>query len=137
MINRLIRRRERGQSLAELGLLLPILLLIALITVDFGRAYFAYVSVTNAARNGAEYAASSSIAANDNDGIREAALADTSNLVNVSATNPAVTSTTGSDFQGRPYAEVTVVYEFSTMFNWPVVGGDFDIVRTVRMRVPE
>jgi hypothetical protein len=105
--------------------------------VDFGRAYFAYVSVTNAARNGAEYGASHSVAASDAAGIRDAALQDTSSLLNVSDTNPTVTSNTGTDAQGMTYIDVTVEYQFSTIFNWPVVGGDFDIGRTVRMRVPE
>jgi Flp pilus assembly protein TadG len=44
---------ERGQALVELSLLLPILLLIALGAIDFGRAFFAYTTIVNAAREGA------------------------------------------------------------------------------------
>lgn len=50
--------RDRGQSLVEFALVLPILLLITLIALDFGRAFFAWVTVTNASRAGAAYAAS-------------------------------------------------------------------------------
>jgi Flp pilus assembly protein TadG len=47
---------KRGQSLVELALLLPILLLLVLGILDFGRSYYYYVSITNAAREGARYA---------------------------------------------------------------------------------
>ena len=48
---------ERGQSLAELALVLPIVLLLVLVTVDFGRAFFGWVTLNNMARVGANYAA--------------------------------------------------------------------------------
>lgn len=47
------RRRSRGQGLVELALVLPVLLLIFMGIVDFGRAIYAYNSVSNAAREGA------------------------------------------------------------------------------------
>lgn len=49
------RRRQRslGQGLVELALVLPVLLLIFMGIVDFGRAIYAYNSVSNAAREGA------------------------------------------------------------------------------------
>jgi PKD repeat protein/Flp pilus assembly protein TadG len=46
-----------GQSLVEFALVLPVLLLILLFAIDFGRAFFGYVIVNNAARLGANYAA--------------------------------------------------------------------------------
>lgn len=52
------RHRRRGQSLVELALVLPVLLLIVLVAIDFGRAFFGYVVLTNASRIGANYAAS-------------------------------------------------------------------------------
>jgi hypothetical protein len=52
------RRRARGQSLVELSLVLPAVLLIVLVAIDFGRAFFGYVVLTNASRIGANYAAS-------------------------------------------------------------------------------
>lgn len=45
-----------GQSLAEFALLLPVLLLVLMGLFDFGRAVFAYNSVSEAARNGARVA---------------------------------------------------------------------------------
>ena len=46
-----------GSSLAELALVLPIVLLLVLVTVDFGRAFFGWVTLNNMARVGANYAA--------------------------------------------------------------------------------
>lgn len=130
-------RSQRGQSLVEFALLLPLLLIIALGVFDFGRVYFAYVSVTNAARNGAQYASVSTERAGDLDGIRGAALADTENLLNTSPTNPDVSAETGLDSQGKTYASVTVSYTFETLFPWPGIPDSVDMERTVRMRVAE
>ena len=52
------RRHRSGQSLVELALVLPVLLLIVLVALDFGRVFFGYVTLTNATRIGANYAAS-------------------------------------------------------------------------------
>ena len=48
---------NRGQSLVEFVLLLPVLLIILAGLLDLGRLYFAYVAVTDAAAEGAAYAA--------------------------------------------------------------------------------
>ena len=45
-----------GQALVEFALLAPVLLLLMLLAVDFGRLFFSYVAVNNAAREGAAYA---------------------------------------------------------------------------------
>jgi PKD repeat protein len=49
--------RGRGQATVEFALLLPMLLLLLLFALDFGRLFFSYIQVTNAAREGAAYAA--------------------------------------------------------------------------------
>lgn len=47
---------RQGQSLVEFALLLPVLLVILLGLLDFGRAVFAYNAVSEAARNGSRVA---------------------------------------------------------------------------------
>jgi Flp pilus assembly protein TadG len=49
--------RALGQGLVEFALVVPLMLLILLIAVDFGRLFFAHLSNVNAAREGANYAA--------------------------------------------------------------------------------
>jgi Flp pilus assembly protein TadG len=51
------KAQEHGQSLVELALVLPVLLLLLLGLVDFGRVYYATVSLYDAAEEGAIYAA--------------------------------------------------------------------------------
>jgi hypothetical protein len=46
-------RRRAGQSLVEMAMVLPVLAFLTFGLLDFGRAYYFQVSVTNAAREGA------------------------------------------------------------------------------------
>ncbi len=48
--------RRNGQSVAEFALVLPLLMLLLLIVIDFGRAYMGWVELNNAARVAANYA---------------------------------------------------------------------------------
>ncbi len=127
--------RERGQAFIECALLVPLLMLAVIGATDFGRLYFSYVSITNAAQDGAHYASSSETSASDVDGIREAALAGTAGLPNSSPSNPDVSVATGTDSQERLYADVTVNYKFSTLFPWPGIPGEINLGRTVRAEV--
>lgn len=51
------RSRERGQSIVEVALILPVALVLLAGTVDMGRLFFARVAIENAAREGAVFAA--------------------------------------------------------------------------------
>jgi hypothetical protein len=55
-VRRLLRFR-RGQSLVELAIVLPVLLLLLGGAIDLGRAFFARVAIENAAKEGALYGA--------------------------------------------------------------------------------
>ncbi|MCL5110500.1 MAG: pilus assembly protein [Chloroflexi bacterium] len=50
------RRALRGQSIVELALLLPVLLMLVLGALDLGRAFYYAAAVANATRVGAQYA---------------------------------------------------------------------------------
>ncbi|MGA7670779.1 MAG: TadE family protein [Nitrolancea sp.] len=49
------RKRSRAQSLVELAISMPLLLLMMLGTIDLGRAYFDYIQMRNGAFEGARY----------------------------------------------------------------------------------
>lgn len=51
-----LTRREQGQSLVEMALVLPLIILLFMGVFDFGRAILTYNSVSEAARNGARVA---------------------------------------------------------------------------------
>lgn len=50
------QRREKGQSLVEVAILFPLLLLLLMGVMDLGRAYYALVALNDAAEEGAMYA---------------------------------------------------------------------------------
>jgi Flp pilus assembly protein TadG len=47
--------RERGQSLVEFAIILPVLLLLVVGTVDLGMGFRTYITLTNAAREGVRW----------------------------------------------------------------------------------
>ena len=51
------RRRRRGQAVVEFAIILPVFALLMLIAIDVGRLFLSYIDVSNAAREGAAYAA--------------------------------------------------------------------------------
>lgn len=50
-------RRERGQSLVEFALILPVMVILVLGIVDFGMGLRSYIALSNSAREGARFAA--------------------------------------------------------------------------------
>ena len=48
-----MRRTSRGQGLVEFALIVPVLMLMLLLALDFGRVFFGWVGLTNASRIGA------------------------------------------------------------------------------------
>ncbi|HEX5591596.1 MAG TPA: PKD domain-containing protein [Candidatus Limnocylindrales bacterium] len=66
-IRGLFRRGREGQSLAEFALILPVVLLLTLIAIDFGRVYLGWVNLQNMARVAANFAANNPTAWATND----------------------------------------------------------------------
>jgi Flp pilus assembly protein TadG len=52
-----LRTDRKGQSLVEVAIAMPLLLLILMGILDLGRAYFTYIALSDAAAEGAAYAA--------------------------------------------------------------------------------
>ena len=125
------RHDDNGQSLVELGILIPLLLVIVLGAIDFGRAYYAYVTVTNAARAGAQYASVSNANAADTEGITAAVDQEAGSL----SGSPTVTASSSTDSRGKSVAMVTVAYRFNTLFAWPGLPHNVPMTQTVQMRV--
>ncbi len=69
-----LRPQTRGQALVEFAVILPVLMLILLGSIDFGRIMFSYIQINNAAREGVAYAMGQP---NDVAGITQRALQET------------------------------------------------------------
>lgn len=57
VVGRPSRVRRRGQALVEFALIVPILMLILVIAIDFGRLFYLNIGIINGAREGAAYGA--------------------------------------------------------------------------------
>ena len=51
------RERSRGQSMVELALVMPVVLMVILGGIDFGRVFLGWVDLHSMARHAADYAA--------------------------------------------------------------------------------
>jgi Flp pilus assembly protein TadG len=123
---------RRATATVELAVLLPFLVFLFVLAVDWARVFYYSVIVTNSARQGALYA-SDPIAQPQSPytSVSDAALADAADL----QPPPTVTTNSGFDSAGNSYVDVTVSWQFVTVTNYPVVGSSVQLSRTVRARV--
>jgi Flp pilus assembly protein TadG len=129
--NRRSQPQRKGVAAVELAVLLPFLCFLLIVAVDFARIFYFSLTVTNCARNGAQYGSQSPVYALDTSGIAKAATMDAGNL------NPnllTVSSTTDSS-TNPTYVNVTVSYPFTTITSFPGVNSTTTLTRTVRMLV--
>ena len=80
-ITRTIRHRSRGQSVVEFALLFPVVLLILMVGLDFGRVYLGWINLNNTARIAANFAATNAIAMSGTGPVHDAAVARYRQLV--------------------------------------------------------
>lgn len=73
---RILRSSSRGQALAEMALIAPLLLLLLVGLIEVGRYANFSIIVSNAARAGVQYGAQNLVTAADNVGMQNAATAD-------------------------------------------------------------
>ena len=95
------RKRERGAALAEMALVVTVLMTMMLGVFDFGRAYFAYLSVIQGARDGARYAM---VASRTDEQVRQAA---------IDAAAPIAVTVTVARASGR--VTVTVAHDYAAL----------------------
>lgn len=108
LIRKLIKNK-RGQALVELALALPLLLIIVMGTIEFGRIFHSYVLITNASREGARVAVT---------GVGDAAI--TNRINNVTSTlgtkeiiiEPDESVRLSTSYY-QPYVTVTVKYKLN------------------------
>jgi Flp pilus assembly protein TadG len=107
------RNREQGQSLVEFALTLPLLLLIVLGTIDLGLGFRTYISLTNAAREGARWI---SINPTDPPGAQERIEQEAENNGGISAGSYTVTfSPNKSQYSAGEKVTVSINYEYEML----------------------
>lgn len=121
------RGNTRGQSLMELAIVLPLLLLLVLAAVDYGRVFFCFQEVESAAAAGAQFGCLTTANATNTILITSNALLQASDIANLS---PTVTSTFANT-----NLTVTVTATFRPFIAWPWLPTNVPIQRTVHMLV--
>ena len=121
---------RKGAAIVELAVLLPLLVFLFVIGVDFARVFYHLVAITNSAESGALDASRDVVYAANTEGIKNAVLADAKDLTPA----PTVTSTTGVDELGSPCVKVTVTWKFSTITRFPGIPNTINLLCTVQMR---
>lgn len=124
-------RRERGQSLVEMALLLPVMVFGLMGGADLARAYSAQLAAENAARAGAEAAVLQ--AATTDTAIITYARNELTGVPGVDA-NAATISVAHSSSGGVNYVTVRVVYTWRTLAAWPLVPNTATFDRSTKMR---
>jgi Flp pilus assembly protein TadG len=139
------RRAEAGSAFIELGLMLPVLLLILLGAIDFARVFFADIALTNAAEVGAMYGARSVSGSSDLTSMQDASTADAADLSGVTATasqyctcgngaaHTCPVSCSGSTM--HTFVSVTTSYTFTPLVPFPGIPSSVPMTRTAVMRV--
>ena len=122
---------RRGAAAVELALLLPFLMFVFVITIDFARVFYYSQTLANCARNGAVYSSNLVTAQSPYTSVEQAARADAANL----SPQPTVTSSTGTDAAGNPFVKVTVTWDFHTIASFPGVPNTVNLSRSSQMRV--
>lgn len=147
------RARQGGQAMMELCLVLPVLLLLLVGVIEFGRAAYFDIEVTDAARAGALYGAQSMADAADQPAITQAVMNNaqdvppppTSTITStVSCTCPdsgtvgTVGDCTGGALGCTPaqvYVTVEVQYPLQTLFQFPGIPSPFNLTGISTMPV--
>lgn len=94
IINR-FRKSHRGQSLVEMALILPILIIILFGIMEFGRVFHAYLVITHAAREGARYGVIAKDVAEIKQKVQDTSPGIELDLANDVSVNPATEFPTG------------------------------------------
>ncbi len=125
--------RERGQNAVEFALLLPLLMLVVFGVLDLGRVFFAAITIANAARAGARYAAQHP---SDPNGAIAIAQAEAQGQ-GINLADPTTSSVTVSCPQGCASAQpiqVTVSYSVTLVMGF-VLPSPVQVSNTVEMQV--
>ncbi len=112
-----------------MALLLPLLALILVGIVDLGRAYFGYITITNAAREGVRYAAKNPL---DDTGAKTAAVAEASGS-GFTITSNDVSLPTGHSIQPGDPISVTVSVNFPLLSTYIFGGGSIRLSNSATM----
>jgi Flp pilus assembly protein TadG len=141
---------ESGQTILEVALLTPVLLLLAVGIIEIGRYAYYSILVANAARAGAQYGAQSLATAADTTGIQTAAKNDGQNVAGLTVATQQECGCTGlsigsscpatscsSPNHALVYVKVSTSGKFNSLFKYPGIPTSITVNSTELMRVAQ
>jgi Flp pilus assembly protein TadG len=133
-------RRRNGASAVEFGIVLPVLMLLALGCVDFGRFAYHHIAVQNAARAGAEYAIMNPYTSGGQNAwltqVQQNARDEMANQSDVDTSLLTTTTTVTVEQSGLRRVRVAAQYTgFTTLVAWPGIPSAPTLHGTVEMRL--
>jgi Flp pilus assembly protein TadG len=141
-----LRRSEHGGAMVELAVVLPVLILLAIGVMDYGRVFFTSITVANAARAGAEWGAqnqANSVKTSDLenfaklDGAEAGTLVVTSSRTCKCGATVVLCSTASCAGYGVPrvFIAVTVTKDVALLIKYPGLPTTVTIARTATFRL--
>src|SRR5262245_48073167 len=119
------RRPRPAATAVEFAMVVPVLLLMVLGGVDFGRFAYTYIAVTNAARAGAFSGATTPYAAGTyatwQNKVKQAAADEMGSIRGFTMSNVTATGVTTGEAGNNWRAQCTVPCTFTTLINWPTL----------------
>lgn len=132
------KARIRGVAATELAVVLPVLMLLALVGADFGRAGYYYLAIGNAARTGAEYGSQRNVTPFTRPSweaqVRDATRAEVQGTDHLDGQQLQLDVQTEYDADGLFVVRVEAVYELPMLVNWPALPETITLRRAVSMR---
>jgi Flp pilus assembly protein TadG len=126
------QKKRNGAAAVELAVVLPLLLLLFAVGVDFARVYYFAQIVSNGARVGALYASNPDVAdRTPYETTQEAMRASLGDL----QPEPNITIGEGLDKLGHRYAEVTVQYKYRPVTRFAGLRSSQPLTSTARARL--
>lgn len=124
--------------MVEMAIVCPVVLTFALAVTDFGRVMTAYMTVCNAARDGADYGSThgytSYTQSSWNAAIGQAVNREMQNLSGFQSSQMGLSITATTDPDGLYHVMVEVSYPFTTVVSWPGVPSQVLLDHSVTMR---
>jgi len=128
---------RHGLATVELALVLPLLMLIILGCVDFGRFAYTYIAVTNASRTGASFGAlnpfTTATQTTWTNEVRQKVVDDMSAFPDFDPINN-IQFSRSIDAGGLWRVRVQVTYPYKCIVSWPGIPSQVNLTRAVEMR---
>ena len=142
-----LARSERGQSVVELAVAIPVLVLLLIAGADIARGFYYAIEVSGAAYAGALYGAQN---AGDTGGISTHATLEAANVPNLSVSSSyctcdsptpsgqtACASSLCADSPNTNYVTVNTSAKFTPVFKWPGIPSSITLPGTAIMQVQQ